>query len=197
MNERRATVQRSTRETEVAVTLDLDGDGHARVVTGVGFLDHMLTLFAHHGCLSLDVTAKGDVEVDAHHTVEDVALMLGAALKEALGEKRGVHRYGSVVLPMDEALVMAALDLSGSPFYADDLHLSGVRLGAFDGELASHFFQSLAMQAGLTLHVRLLAGSNAHHIVEAVFKAVARALAQACARDGDTAGEVPSTKGSL
>jgi imidazoleglycerol-phosphate dehydratase len=195
MDDRRATVQRSTAETDVTVTLELDGDGRAAVATGVGFFDHMLTLFAHHGRLGLAVAAKGDLEVDAHHTVEDVALALGQALKEALGDKSGVQRYGSVVLPMDEALVMVAVDLSGRPFYVDDVRLAGVRIGDFDGELASHFFRSLATQAGLTLHVRLLAGSNAHHIVEAVFKGVARALAQACARGG--AAGVPSTKGSI
>ena len=155
----------------------------------------MLTLFAHHGRFDLEVDAKGDLDVDGHHTVEDVALALGAALKEALGDKTGIRRYGSMVLPMDESLVIVGLDLSGRPYYADDLRLSGVRIGDFDGELASHFFQSLAVQAGLTLHVRLQAGSNAHHIVEAVFKAVARALAQACERDGQAG--VPSTKGSL
>ncbi len=196
MDDRRATVERSTTETRVKVAVGLDGPAQARVDTGVGFFDHMLTLLAHHGGLDLEVAAEGDLHVDAHHTVEDVALALGQALKDALGDKRGVHRYGSMVLPMDEALVIVALDLSGRPFYADDLRLSGVHIGDFDGELASHFFQSLAMQAGLTLHVRLLAGSNAHHIVEAVFKGFARALRQACRRE-EGARDVPSTKGAL
>jgi imidazoleglycerol-phosphate dehydratase len=196
MDDRRATVERSTTETRVRVVVGLDGPGQARVATGVGFFDHMLTLLAHHGGLDLEVSAEGDLHVDAHHTVEDVALALGQALREALGDKRGVNRYGSMVLPMDEALVIVALDLSGRPFYADDLRLSGVHIGEFDGELASHFFQSLAMQAGLTLHVRLLAGSNAHHIVEAAFKGFARALCQACRRR-EGAQEVPSTKGAL
>jgi imidazoleglycerol-phosphate dehydratase len=195
MDDRRATVQRSTSETKVSVTIDLDGTGQVGVATGVGFFDHMLTLLGHHGGFDLEVKAEGDLEVDAHHTVEDVALALGQALREALGDKRGVHRYGSMLLPMDEALVMVALDLSGRPFYADDLRLSGARIGEFDGELASHFFQSIAMQSGTTLHVRLLAGSNAHHIVESVFKGFARALREACRRDGDAA--VPSTKGTL
>jgi imidazoleglycerol-phosphate dehydratase len=196
MDPRQARVSRATSETDISIVLDLDGAGEARIDTGVGFFDHMLTLFAHHGRFDLEVSARGDLDVDAHHTVEDVALALGAALKEALGDKAGIRRYGSVILPMDESLVIVGLDISGRPYYADDLRLSGVRIGDFDGELASHFFQSLAVQSGLTLHVRLLAGSNAHHIVEAVFKGVARALAQACERDG-RGGGVPSTKGSL
>jgi imidazoleglycerol-phosphate dehydratase len=195
MDHRRAIVERSTTETRVSVTLDLDGAGQPSVATGVGFFDHMLTLLAHHSGFDLAVEAQGDLEVDAHHTVEDVALALGQALREAVGDKRGIHRYGSMLLPMDEALVMVALDLSGRPFYADDLRLSGARIGEFDGELASHFFQSVAMQAGLTLHVRLFAGSNAHHIVEAVFKGFARALKEACRREAHA--RVPSTKGSL
>jgi imidazoleglycerol-phosphate dehydratase len=196
MDPRHAEVRRTTAETDIAVGLVLDGSGIAKVYTGVGFFDHMLTLFAHHGGFNLEVTAKGDLDVDAHHTVEDVSLALGQAFREALGDKRGVRRYGSVILPMDEALAMVALDLSGRPFYADDLRLAGVRIGEFDGELASHFFQSLAFTVGMSLHVRLLAGGNAHHIVEAVFKAVARALAEACERHG-RGDAVPSTKGSL
>lgn len=196
MTARQAEVRRTTGETDVSVRLDLDGRGAAEVATGIGFLDHMLTLFALHGRLDLAVTARGDLDVDGHHTVEDVGIALGAALAEALGEKRGIRRYGSFVLPMDEALTMVALDLSGRPFYADDLRLTGVRIGDLDGELASHFLRSLATQAGMTLHVRLLAGSNAHHIVESVFKAVARALAQACEAYGD-GDAVPSTKGTL
>ena len=196
MDVRRAAVERATTETRVEVAVCLDGPAQARVATGIGFFDHMLTLLAHHGRLDLEVTADGDLHVDAHHTVEDVALALGQAIREAVGDKRGIYRYGSTILPMDEALVIVALDLSGRPFYADDLRLSGVHIGDFDGELASHFFQSLAMQAGLTLHVRLLAGSNAHHIVEAVFKGFARALRQACLRQ-EGAQDVPSTKGAL
>jgi imidazoleglycerol-phosphate dehydratase len=196
MSTRRAEVSRVTSETDVAVTLDLDGAGSATVSTGIGFLDHMLELFAHHGRLDLTVAAKGDLRVDGHHTVEDIGLALGQALREAVGDKRGIRRYGSCLLPMDEALAMVALDLSGRPFLADDLQLAGVRIGEFEGDLTSHFFRSLATQAGLTLHIRLLAGTDAHHIVEAVFKAVARALAEACERHGrDDA--VPSTKGTL
>jgi imidazoleglycerol-phosphate dehydratase len=196
MKTRRTEVHRVTRETDVAVTLTLDGAGAAEVSTGIGFLDHMLELFAYHGGFDLVVAAHGDLNVDGHHTVEDIGLTLGQALKEALGDKRGIRRYGSCLLPMDEALAMIVLDLSGRPFFAHDLQLSGVRIGQFDGALTAHFLHSLAMQAGMTLHVRLLAGSDAHHIVEAVFKGLARALAQACERDG-RGDAVPSTKGTL
>ncbi len=196
MKTRRAEVHRVTTETDVAVTLTLDGVGAAEVSTGIGFLDHMLELFAHHGGFDLAVAAHGDLDVDGHHTVEDVGLALGQALKEALGDKRGIRRYGSFLLPMDEALAMVALDLSGRPYFVHDLQLAGVRIGAFDGGLTAHFFRSLSMEAGMTLHIRLLAGSDAHHIVEAVFKGVARALAQACARHG-RGDAVPSTKGTL
>ena len=196
MPRRRAKVHRTTTETDIAVTLDLDGSGVAEVLTGIGFLDHMLELFAHHSGFDLFLKASGDLDVDGHHTVEDIGLALGQALRDALGDKRGIRRYGSALLPMDEALAMVALDLSGRPFFAHDLQLAGVRVGSFEAELAPHFFRSLATQAGMTLHVRLLAGSDTHHVVEAVFKGVARALAEACARHGrDDA--VPSTKGSL
>ncbi len=196
MTARRATVQRTTSETDIALTLVVDGSGAAEASTGIGFLDHMLELFAHHGRFDLSVKASGDLDVDGHHTVEDVGLALGEALREALGDKRGIRRYGSFLLPMDEALALVALDLSGRPFFAHDLQLAGVRLGAFDAELTAHFLRSLATQSGMTLHVRLLAGSDGHHIVEAVFKAFARALSEACERHGrDDA--VPSTKGTL
>jgi imidazoleglycerol-phosphate dehydratase len=196
LRERRAEVTRVTNETDISLVLDLDGQGVADVVTGIGFLDHMLALLAHHGGLDLTVRASGDLDVDGHHTVEDIGLTLGQALREALGDKRGIRRYGSFLLPMDEALAMVALDLSGRPFFAHDLQLAGVRIGEFDADLTAHFFRSLATQSGMTLHVRLIAGSDAHHIVEAVFKAFARALAQACERTG-SGDEVPSTKGTL
>jgi imidazoleglycerol-phosphate dehydratase len=196
MTRRRVEVHRKTTETEIHVTLDLDGSGVAEVATGIGFFDHMLELFARHGRYDLTLRASGDLDVDAHHTVEDVGLAMGQALREALGDKRGIRRYGSALLPMDEALAMVALDLSGRPFFVHDLQLAGVRVGAFEAELAPHFFRSLATQAAMTLHVRLLAGSDTHHIVEAVFKAVARALADACARHG-LDDNVPSTKGTL
>jgi imidazoleglycerol-phosphate dehydratase len=196
LHERRARVKRTTSETDIDLTLDLDGQGAADVATGIGFLDHMLTLFAHHGGFDLTVRAGGDLHVDGHHTVEDIGLSLGQALREALGDKRGIRRYGSFLLPMDEALAQVALDLSGRPFFVHDLKLSGVRVGEFDADLTAHFLRSLSTESGMTLHVRLLAGSDAHHIVEAVFKAFARALAQACERHGrDDA--VPSTKGTL
>ncbi len=196
MTERRAEVHRTTNETDIHVSLAIDGGGSADVSTGIGFFDHMLTLFAHHGGFDLTVRARGDLDVDGHHTVEDVGLALGQALREALGDKRGIRRYGSFLLPMDEALASVALDLSGRPYFAHDLHLAGVRIGEFDGDLTPHFLRSLATQCGMTLHVRLLAGSDAHHIVEAVFKAFARALSQACERHGRD-DEVPSTKGAL
>jgi len=194
--QRTARVHRATTETDVLVALTVDGSGRADVSTGIGFLDHMLELFAHHGRFDLQVKATGDLDVDGHHTVEDIGLALGQALAQALGDKRGIRRYGSFLLPMDEALAMVALDLSGRPYFVHDLKLSGVRLGEFDADLTAHFLRSLSTQGGITLHVRLLAGSDAHHIVEAVFKGVARALAQACERHGrDDA--VPSTKGAL
>jgi len=196
MKTRRAEVHRVTSETDIAMTLTLDGAGAAEVSTGIGFLDHMLELFAHHGGFDLVVAAHGDLDVDGHHTVEDVGLALGQALKDALGDKRGIRRYGSCLLPMDEALAMVVLDLSGRPYFVHDLQLAGVRIGELEGGLAAHFLRSLSMQAGMTLHVRLLAGSDAHHIVEAVFKGVARALAQACERHG-RCDAVPSTKGTL
>lgn len=196
MTVRRAEVQRATRETDISVKLSLDGSGRAEVSTGIGFFDHMLELFAHHSGFDLTVAARGDLQVDGHHTVEDVGLALGGALREAAGDKRGIRRYGSFLLPMDEALALVALDLSGRPYLAHDLNLAGVRIGEYDADLTPHFLRSLATEAGLTLHVRVLAGTDAHHIVEAVFKGVARALAQACERHGrDDA--VPSTKGTL
>jgi imidazoleglycerol-phosphate dehydratase len=169
MTRRRAEVHRKTTETDITLTLDLDGSGVAEVMTGIGFFDHMLELFARHGRFDLMLKASGDLDVDGHHTVEDVGLALGQALREALGDKRGIRRYGSALLPMDEALAMVSLDLSGRPFFAHDLQLAGVRVGTFEAELAAHFFRSLATQAAMTLHVRLLAGSDTHHIVEAVF----------------------------
>jgi imidazoleglycerol-phosphate dehydratase len=196
MSQRRAEVKRTTTETDISLVLDLDGTGKAEVATGIGFLDHMLELFAHHGRFDLTVRAAGDLHVDGHHTVEDIGLALGQALREALGDKRGIRRYGSFLLPMDEALALVALDLSGRPYFVHDLQLAGVRIGEFDGDLTPHFLRSLATQSGMTLHVRLLAGSDAHHIVEAVFKAFARALAEACELHGRD-DDVPSTKGTL
>ena len=196
MKPRRAEVARATTETDIKLKLTIDGSGTSDVVTGIGFFDHMLDLFAHHGGFDLVVKAKGDLEVDGHHTVEDVGLALGQALREALGERRGVRRFGSALLPMDEALAMVAVDLSGRPFLHYDLDLSGVRVGEFDADLAGHFFRSVVNASAITLHVRLMSGSDPHHIVEAVFKGCARALAQACECPSPEAG-VPSTKGTL
>lgn len=193
---RSARVVRTTSETDVELTLTLDGTGEASVSTGIGFLDHMLQLFAHHGRFDLAVRASGDLEVDGHHTVEDIGLVLGQAFDEALGDRHGIRRYASCTLPMDEALVLVAVDISGRPYLVHDLRLDGVRLGSFDAQLTGHFLRSLATRAGITLHVRLLCGEDPHHIVEAVFKGLARALAEACWCD-DPAGAVPSTKGTL
>ncbi len=193
---RSARVVRTTSETDVELTLTLDGTGEASVSTGIGFLDHMLQLFAHHGRFDLAVRASGDLEVDGHHTVEDIGLVLGQAFDEALGDRHGIRRYASCTLPMDEALVLVAVDISGRPYLVHDLRLDGVRLGSFDAQLTGHFLRSLATRAGITLHVRLLCGEDPHHIVEAVFKGLARTLAEACWCD-DPAGAIPSTKGTL
>jgi len=190
------TVERETRETRVRVRLDLDGAGQTRVATGIGFFDHMLALFAHHGRFDLEVQAAGDLETGSHHTVEDVALCLGAALEQALADKAGIERYASVHLPMDEALVLVAVDISGRPFLAYDVPVAGsVAIGGFETDLALEFFQALANNARLTLHVRLLAGSNPHHVIEAVFKGCGRALRLATRRDHRQG--IPSTKGVL
>ncbi len=193
---RRAQVARATKETDIELDLTLDGGGAADVETGIGFFDHMLELFAHHGRFDLRLRAAGDLDVDGHHTVEDVGLVLGQAFAEALGDKRGIARYAWCALPMDEALALVALDISGRPYLVHDLKLGGIRIGGFDAELTGHFLRSFATRAGLTLHVRLLSGDDPHHIVEAVFKGVARALATACAVV-DRGGDVPSTKGTL
>jgi imidazoleglycerol-phosphate dehydratase len=189
-------VERDTRETQIRLRLDVDGLGRGMIQTGVGFFDHMLELLARHGLFDLDVTATGDLHTGAHHTVEDVGICLGIALEQALGAKAGIVRYGSSVLPMDETLVMVALDLSGRPHLAWEVDLPPVAIGTFDALLAAEFFQALANSARLTLHVRLLAGTNPHHIVEGIFKAVARALDQATSFDPRSRG-VPSTKGLL
>ena len=194
---RTASVTRNTSETLITATLDLDGAGQARVATGVGFLDHMLTALARHAMLDLDVQADGDLHIDFHHTTEDVGIVLGQALAQALGDKRGIRRYGHASLPMDEALVDAALDLSGRPFIAWDVRFGRDKVGEMDTELFEEFFRAFAMNGLMTLHVTQRAGRNAHHVAEACFKAVARALRQAVEPDPRTAGTIPSTKGSL
>ena len=193
---RRAQIDRKTKETAISVALDLDGPGDARVETGVPFLNHMLELLARHAFFSLTVRAKGDVEVDDHHTVEDVGLTVGRALRDALGDKAGIRRFGEATVPLDEALVQVVVDLSGRPFLAYDVKTRQAKIGRFDVELIHDFMQALANEAGMNLHVRMLAGRNPHHIVEAAFKALARALDQACGRDLRLAG-VLSTKGVL
>ena len=194
---RKSCIERKTAETDIRLTIDLDGTGQSDIRTGVGFLDHMLTLFARHGAFDLTVICHGDTEVDDHHSVEDIGIVLGDALREALGDKRGVRRYGDIILPMDEALIMAAADLSGRGGFYGDLRIPAQTVGTFDTELTEEFLIALARNGGITLHVRQLAGSNSHHIIEGVFKAVARALRQAAAIDPDFAGEIPSTKGVL
>lgn len=195
--ERTATISRATAETDIEVTVNLDGSGRAEVSTGIGFFDHMLTAFARHGRIDLAVRVAGDLQVDGHHTVEDTGIVIGQALAEALGEKAGITRYGSAFVPMDEALVLAALDISGRGqlHWAVDAPFGMV--GDFDTQLAREFFIALAANAGITLHVRQQAGDNVHHIFEAAFKACGRALRQAVAIDAALAGEVPSTKGCL
>ena len=191
---RRAEICRKTAETEIYLTLDLDGAAEGGISTGVGFLDHMLTLFSRHAGFGLSVRCQGDTWVDGHHTVEDVGLALGEALKSALGDKRGIRRYGDIVLPMDEALILCAVDLSGRPCLRYTAQIPRARVGDFDTELAREFMQALANSAGMALHIRQLDGENSHHIIEAMFKALGRALSEAAEIVGT---EVPSTKGVL
>ncbi len=194
---RQAELTRKTAETDISLTLKLDGTGACRIETGCGFLDHMLTLFAKHSRFDLTVIATGDVAVDYHHTVEDVGICLGLALKEALGDKRGIARYGDKLLPMDEALILSAVDLSGRGYLAYTAEIPAQKVGNFDTELAEEFFAALARCGELTLHIRQLAGSNSHHILEGMFKSVARSLRAAVAVEDACRDEIPSTKGVL
>ena len=194
---RTASIARKTAETEIAVTVDLDGTGAYDNQTGVGFFDHMLDQLARHSLIDLKVRATGDLHIDDHHTVEDTGIALGQALAQALGDKRGIRRYGECHLPMDEALVRAALDLSGRPFLVWDVPMTAPKIGSFDTELVREFFQAFATNGGITLHVSRLAGANSHHIAEAAFTAVARALRMAVETDPRKADAIPSTKGSL
>lgn len=191
------TVRRSTAETDINLSLSLYGNGISDVNTGCGFLDHMLTLFARHGRFDLSVTCKGDVEVDEHHTVEDIGICLGQAFAQAIGDKRGMNRYGSIILPMDEALILAAVDLSGRSFLGYGLTIPTEKVGTFDTQLVEEFFLAFVRNAACALHVKQLDGTNSHHIIEGAFKATARALRQAVAIDPDAEGEIPSTKGVL
>ena len=194
---RKGAVARKTKETEVEVAVDLDGGGSSSVATGIGFLDHMLDLLARHSRIDLRVKAKGDLHVDHHHTTEDVGIALGQALKQALGDMKGIARYADVHMPMDEALTRIALDISGRPFLVFDVKFVRAKIGPFDTELVREWFQAFAMNAGVTLHVATLYGGNDHHIAESCFKGLARALRAAVAIDPRAASEVPSTKGTL
>lgn len=193
---RRAEIERKTAETQISIKLNLDGEGTCDIATGIGFLDHMLTLLAKHSFMDLTVKAKGDLEVDSHHTVEDIGIVLGEALQEALGDKAGIHRYGNCFIPMDETLAQACLDFSGRPFLAFGAEIPKIQLGNYDTEMTEEFFRAVAMHCGLTLHIRVLYGSNVHHIIEAIFKAFARAVAEAAAVDPRVKG-VMSSKGVL
>lgn len=192
---RKSNFKRKTSETEINISINLDGQGKVDASTGIGFFDHMVDLLGKHSGFDILLEARGDLAVDAHHTVEDVAICLGRALKEALGEKKGISRYGHVILPMDEALVLVALDLSGRGYLGLEASFTASRVGNMDTELVEEFLRSLALNGEITLHVRVLAGRNTHHIIEAIFKGLARALKMAVARG--TGEEVPSTKGVL
>ena len=194
---RTAEITRKTQETDITLALNLDGRGESTIQSGCGFLDHMLTLFAKHGGFDLTVTCKGDTYVDDHHTVEDIGIVLGQAFLEALGDKRGIERYGSMTLPMDESLILAAVDLSGRSYLGFALDIPTARVGSFDTELVEEFWLAFTRNALCTLHLRKIAGSNSHHIIEGAFKAAARALRAAVAIDPARAGDLPSTKGVL
>lgn len=194
---RSANIDRSTSETKINLTLNLDGTGKSEINSGVGFLDHMLTLFAKHGRFDLTLTCKGDTNVDDHHSVEDIGICLGYAFANALGNKRGICRYGSMILPMDETLILSSVDLSGRAYLGYVLEIPTEKVGSFDTELVKEFWLAFVRTAACTLHIRQLAGENSHHIIEGTFKSVARALRAAVAIDPDAEGEIPSTKGVL
>ncbi|MFB2531736.1 imidazoleglycerol-phosphate dehydratase HisB [Paracoccus sp. p4-l81] len=194
---RRAEISRTTHETDVSVTLNLDGTGRYDMQTGVGFFDHMLDQLARHSLIDMTIRAKGDTHIDDHHTVEDTGITIGQALTRALGDKRGIRRYGECALAMDDTLVRAALDLSGRPWLGWNLPMTAERIGSFDTELVREFFQALSTHGGITLHVDLVRGVNSHHIAEAAFKAVARALRMAVEPDPRMGDALPSTKGAL
>jgi imidazoleglycerol-phosphate dehydratase len=194
---RKGSIKRTTKETDVGVAVDLDGAGASQIATGIGFLDHMLDLLARHSRIDITVKAKGDLHIDHHHTTEDVGISLGQAVKQALGDMRGITRYADVHMPMDEALTRVAIDISGRPFLVFKAEFSRPKVGTFDTELVNEWFQAFAMNAGVTLHVETLYGSNDHHIAESCFKGLARALRAAVSIDQRARGEVPSTKGTL
>lgn len=194
---RKAEIKRKTAETDIAVSLNLDGKGKAEISSGNGFFDHMLTLLAKHGAFDLALRCTGDTQVDFHHSAEDIGIVLGKCFQKALGDGRGITRYASTILPMDEALILTAADLSGRGYLACRLDIPSPTVGSFDTELCEEFLRAFAVNAGITLHVRQLAGSNTHHIIEGVFKSLARTLRAAVKIDADFAGEIPSTKGVL
>ena len=194
---RNANIVRKTGETDIRLSLELDGSGSSKIDTGCGFLDHMLTLFASHGCFDLEVKCVGDTNVDYHHSVEDIGICLGKAFSEAIGDCRGIYRYGNMILPMDEALILTAIDVSGRDCLAYGLTVPAEKVGDFDTELVEEFFIAFVRNANITLHLKQLAGTNSHHIIEGAFKSFARALKAAVAIDPAKAGQVPSTKGTL
>lgn len=194
---RKAEIARKTNETDIKLTLELDGAGKSEISTGCGFLDHMLTLFARHGRFDISVSCKGDTYVDFHHTVEDIGIALGDAFRKALGDMRGIVRYGSMFLPMDEALIMTAVDISGRPHLSYGLDIPAQKVGNFDTELTEEFFLGFIRHAGMTLHIKQLAGTNSHHIIEGAFKSAARSLAAAVKIEEAYKNEIPSTKGVL
>jgi imidazoleglycerol-phosphate dehydratase len=194
---RTAKITRKTNETDVTVTLDLDGTGRAQIATGIGFLDHMLEQLARHGLIDLTIQAEGDRHIDDHHTAEDVGITLGQAFRQALGDKRGIRRYGAALLPMDEALARVAVDISGRPVFVWRVEFASPKIGSFDTQLFREFFHGFAMNAGMALHVERLSGENDHHVAEACFKGVARALREAVEPDPRAGDAVPSTKGRL
>ena len=194
--ERIASLSRTTKETDIAITLNLDGSGKADISTGIGFFDHMLNGFSRHGLFDLTCQVRGDLDVDCHHTIEDTGIVLGEAIKAALGDKKGIRRYGSFILPMDDVLVLTAIDLSGRPYLGYDVTLSAQQVGGFDTEMVREFFYAVSYRAGMNLHIRLLSGENNHHIIEGIFKAFAKALDMAVDFD-PRISDVLSTKGSL
>ena len=194
---RESEIKRKTAETDISLSLCVDGTGKAEISTGIGFLDHMLTLFARHGRFDLCITCKGDICVDDHHSTEDIGITLGQALRQALGDKKGICRYGDIILPMDEALILASVDISGRGMLCLSAEFRTEKIGTFDTELVEEFFQAFAANAGITLHIRQLDGRNSHHIAEGMFKAVARAMRKAVSIDEAARDEIPSTKGVL
>ncbi len=194
---RKVTINRKTKETDISLTINLDGKGVSNIDTGCGFFDHMLDLFSRHARFDLDVKCNGDINVDYHHTVEDVGIVLGQAIKQALGDMKGIIRYGSTTLPMDESLILTAIDISGRSYLRYELPVRAVKIGDFPVELVEEFFLALVRHAGLTLHIVKLAGTNSHHVIEGTFKSFARSLKQAVKIDSEFANEIPSTKGVL